>query len=67
MNWKPGPARTRSGEHEAEIGIVDETGIYGRVRDMNSKYWRPAKWSLDGMRYCAIGDTDLIPPTITLE
>ena len=67
MNWQIGKARCRSDEYEAEIGIVDETGIYGRYR-FKSGAWRAGYWNSDGLgAYEQSDDSDLIPPRLTLE
>ena len=67
MNWPIGPARCRSDEYEAEIGIVDEAGIYGRVR-RKTQCWNACKWAADGMCLTyAHALYDLLPPRLTLE
>lgn len=70
MRWEIGQARCRSDEYEAEIGIVDETGIYGRVKHRRAygRDWQAAKWHLNGGASAGIPiDAGLLPPRLTLE
>jgi hypothetical protein len=70
MNWKPGPARCRSDEYEAEIFHVDGDAIFGRIRSKGCLTWNAVKWFGDGVclsHSSGMGGFDLLPPTITLE
>ncbi len=68
MNWPIGPARCRSDEREAEIGIVDESGVYGRIRQKGASFWNACRWDLNGSCLTYRYDFyDLLPPRLTLE